>query len=99
MPKIESKHLIFKASVAGIQTHLLVDNGSEAKLIDQFFVRINKISTFKLKQQIKLELKNRKKVEWLDKICLIDVEIGDYREQLLCYMARLEAYTVVLKDN
>ena len=47
--KVESKHLIFKASVAGIKTYLLVDNDSEAKLIDKSFVRTNKISTFKFK--------------------------------------------------
>ena len=49
VPKMEGKHLIFKANVAGIKTYLLVDNGSKAKLIDQSFVRANKISTFKLK--------------------------------------------------
>ena len=96
---MEGKHLIFKASVAEIQTCLLVDNGSETKLIDQSFMRTNKISIFKLKQQIKLELENRETMEWLDKICLIDVEISNHREQLLCYMARLEAYTLVLGDS
>ena len=34
VPKVEGKHLIFKASVAEIRTRLFVDNGNEAKLID-----------------------------------------------------------------
>ena len=58
MPKIESKHLIFKTNVAGIKTCLLVDNGSKVELIDKFFVRTSKISTFKLKTQIRFELGN-----------------------------------------
>ena len=99
VPKIEGKDFIFKASIAGIKTCLLVDNGSKAKLIDQSFVRINKISTFKLKQQIKLELENEDTVEWLDKACLIDMKISNHREQLLCYVARLDVYTVVLGDG
>ena len=32
--KVEGKHLIFKASVAGIKTHLFVDNSSKIELID-----------------------------------------------------------------
>ena len=43
-------------------------------------MRTNKISTFKLKQQIKLELKNRKTMEWLDKVCLIELKIGNYKK-------------------
>ena len=80
MPNIKSKHLIFKANIAGIKTYLLVINGSESELIDKSFVRINKISTFKLKQTIRLKLKNKKIVEWLDRGCLIEVEIGNHQE-------------------
>ena len=61
--KIKDKHLIFKASVAGIKTRLLVDNDSETELINKFFVRTNKISIFKLKTQIRLELDNEEKVK------------------------------------
>ena len=51
MPKIEGKHLVFKASIATIKTRLLIDNGSEAELIDESFVRTQKLSTFKLKKK------------------------------------------------
>ena len=58
MPKIEGKHLVFKSSINGMKTHLLIDNSSETELIDKSFMRINKISTFKLKKGIKLILSN-----------------------------------------
>ena len=61
--KVEDKHLIFKASVAEIKMRLLVDNDSKAELIDQSFVCINRISTFKLKTQIRLELGNGEKMK------------------------------------
>ena len=91
MPKIEGKHLIFKANVAEIKTRLLVDNGSKVELIDKLFVCTNKISIFKLKTQIRLELSNEKMVEWLEKACLIDWQIRDLQEQLLYYVAKLNA--------
>ena len=97
--KIEGKKLIFKASVAGIKTRLPVDNGSKAELIDKFFVRTNKISIFKLKAQIRLEIGNREMMEWLEKACLIDLQIGDHQKQLLTYVANLDAYSVVLRDS
>ena len=60
MPKVKDKHLIFKASIIGIKTHLLVDNSSEAKLINKFFVCTNKLSTLKLEKYINLILRNDK---------------------------------------
>ena len=45
-----------------MKTHLLVDNKSEAKLIDEFFMRANKIPFFKLKKPINLTLKNNEVV-------------------------------------
>ncbi|MCJ1423588.1 hypothetical protein MMC29_001472, partial [Sticta canariensis] len=56
VPKIQSKHLVLKASVAEIKTRLLVDNDSKAEFIDEFFVRMHQISTFKLNKNVKLEL-------------------------------------------
>lgn len=56
MPKIKGKHLVFKASIAKIKTCLLIENGSEAKLIDKSFVHTQNIDTFKLTKRIKLKL-------------------------------------------
>ena len=99
MPKIEGKHLVFKASIAGIKTRLLIDNGSEAELINKSFVRTQKLSTFKLKKKIKLTLGNGEVVQKLDSACLVDIHIGDHHKQILCYMARLNVYTIVLGDG
>ena len=90
---------MFKASVAGIKTRLLIDNGSKAELIDESFVRTQKISTFKLRKKIKLTLGNGEVVQKLDSACLIDVHIGDHHKQVLCYVASLDIYTVVLRDG
>ena len=51
VPKIEGRHLVFKASVAGMKTRLLIDNSSKAELIDEFFVRTQGVNTFKLKKR------------------------------------------------
>ena len=97
MPKIEGKDLVFKASIAGIKTQLLTDNGSEAKLIDKFFVRTQKINTFRLKK--KLTLGNGEMVQILDSAYLVDVHIGDHHKQVLCYVASFCVYTMVLGDR
>ena len=78
--KVEGKHLVFKTSIAGIHTHLLINNGSEAKLIDKSFLRTNKISTFQLEKPIQLTLGNGKVVQHLTKRCLVNVEIGNYKD-------------------
>ena len=41
-----------------MKTHLLVDNGSKAKLINESFAHINKFSIFKLEKCIYLMLGN-----------------------------------------
>ena len=97
--KVESKHLVFKTSIARIHTHLLIDNGSKAKLINKFFVRSNKISIFQLEKPIQLTLGNGKVVQRLIKGCLVNIEIGDHKDQILCYVAKLDIYTVILGDK
>ena len=97
--KIEGKHSFFKTSIAGIKTRLLIDNGSEAELVDESFVRKHKLNTFKLDKKSKLTLRNGEVVQLLSKAALIDVKIGDHEEQVLCYLAKLEAYAVILGDG
>ena len=97
--KIEGMHLVFKTSIAGIKTRLLIDNGSEAELIDESFVRKHKLNTFKLDKKVKLTLGNGEVVQLLSKAALIDVKIGDHEEQVLYYLAKLEAYAVILGDG
>ena len=97
--KVKSKHLVFKTSIAGIYTCLLIDNSSEAKLIDKSFAHSNKISTFQLEKPIQLTLGNGKVVQRLTKGCLVDIEIGDHKDQILCYLAKLDVYTVIFGDS
>ena len=97
--KVKGKHLVFKTSIVGIYTRLLIDNGSKVKLIDKSFAHLNKISTFQLEKPIQLTFGNGKVVQRLTKGCLVNVEIGDHKDQILCYLAKLDVYTVILDDK
>ena len=97
--KIKGKHLVFKTSIAGIHTCLLIDNSSEAKLIDKSFVRSNKISTFQLEKPIQLTLGNNEVVQHLTRGCLVNLKIEDHKDQILCYLAKLDVYIVILGDR
>ena len=99
VPKIEGKHLVFKASIAGMKTQLLIDNSTEAKLIDESFVRTQRINIFKLRKKMKHTLGNGEVVQKLDSACLIDVHIGDHHKQVLCYVASFDVYTMALRDG
>ena len=99
MAKVKGKHLVFKTSIAGIHTRLLINNNSKAKLIDKSFARSNKISTFQLEKLIQLMLENGKVVQRLTKGCLVNVEIGNHKDQIFCYLAKLDVYTVILNDG
>ena len=90
---------MFKSSIAGIHTCLLIDNDSEAELIDESFAHSNKISTFQLKKLIQLILGNGKVVQRLTKGCLMDVVIGNHHGQILCYLAKSDVYIVILSDG
>ena len=78
MPKVKNKYLIFKTSIAKVKTRLLVDNKSEAELIDKSFICANKIPSFKLKKPINLTLGNSEVVQKLTKRAFVNVIIGDY---------------------
>ena len=99
MAKVKGKHLVFKTSIARIHTCLVIDNGSEAELIDKSFARSNKISTFQLEKLIQLTLRNDEVVQRLIMRCLVNVEIGDHKDQIFCYLAKLNVYTVILDDG
>ena len=90
--------MIFKTSIAGVKTHLLVDNRNEAELIDKFFVCANKISTFELEKPIDLILRNGKIVQQLTKRALVNLTIRNYIEQIIYYLAKLDIYIIIL-DN
>ena len=82
-----------------MKTCLLINNSSEAKLIDKSFVRTQKISIFKLKKKIKLTLGNKEVVQKLDSACLINMHIRDHHKQVLYYVASFDVYTIVLENS
>lgn len=43
---------MFKARIIETNPYLLIDDGSKAKLINQYFVHTQKVNTFKLKKKI-----------------------------------------------
>ena len=94
--KVKSKYLIFKTSIAEVKTYLLVDNKSEAKLIDEFFMHANKISIFKLENFIDFILRNGEIVQQFTKRAFVNIIIRDYIEQMVCYLAKLDIYTIIL---
>ena len=99
MPKVKGKHLIFKTSKAGMKTCLFIDNSSKTKLIDKFFARTNKLSTFKLEKYINLTLENDKVVQKFTKRAFVNIIIGNHSKQVFCYLAKLDAYTVILGNG
>ena len=58
--KVKGKHLIFETSIVRVKTYLLINNKYKAKLIDAYFVRANKISSFELEKSINFIFKNGK---------------------------------------
>ena len=99
MTKIKNKYLIFKTSIVEMKIYLLVDNENETKLINKFFVHVNKVSSFKLKKSINFTLENSKIVQKLIKSFLINVIIGDHIEQVVYYLAKLDMYIVILDEG
>ena len=99
MPKVKGKHLIYKPRIVRVKTHLLVDNRSEAELLDESFMRANKIPSFKLKKPINFILRNGKIVQKLTKGALDDIIIRDHMEQLVCYLAKLNVHTIILNNG
>ena len=61
-----------------MKTYLLIDNSSEAKLIDEFFAHTNKLSILKLEKYINSTLGNSKVVQKLTKKALINIIIRDH---------------------
>ena len=94
LSKIEDKHLIFKTSIAGMKTCLLIDNKSDIKLIDKFFVYTNKILSFKLNKSINSTFENGKVVLQLIKKIFVNIIIKNYIKQMVCFLADLDMYIV-----
>ena len=93
------KHLTLSTRVNDRKAFALLDNGSEADLIDHSYVRRLNISMIKLATPIPLHLGNGQHYSDLTEAALVDLRIGDHTEQLLCYVAHIPKYQLILGDN
>ena len=93
------KHLTLSTRVNDRKAFALLDNGSEADLIDHSYVRRLNISIIKLATPIPLYLGNGQHYSDLTEAALVDLRIGDHTEQLLCYVAHIPKYQLILGDN
>ena len=97
--EIKGKYLIFKTGIAKMKTHLPIDNKSKAKLIDEFFVYANKILFSNWKNLLTLHSETVKLSSNLLKKTIVNIVIRDYIKQVVCYLAKLDAYLVILSNK
>ena len=93
------QHLVFKPFVNGRKVKTLIDNGSEAELIDRSYAHRCKFNIFKLEKGVNLILGNGKRSERITEAVLINVDFGEHAEEILCYLADLKEYSLVLGDG
>ena len=82
-----------------MKIYLLIENKNKAELINAFFVHANKILSFKLKKPINFTLENGKIVQKLIKKTLVNIIIEDHIKQVVCYLAKLDMYTIILGNK
>src|SRR5882762_1464119 len=95
----KGKHMRFSVRVNNHRTMALLDNGSEGDLIDHSHVRRLNILTFRLTQPLPLYLGNGKLYRELTEAALLELDIGDHHEQLVCYVTDMPRYQLVLGDT
>lgn len=93
------EHLVFKLYVNGHKVKTLINSGSEAELLDRSYAHRNKLNVFKLKKEVKLILGNGTTTDRLSEAAFIEVDFGDHIEEILCYLANLKDYTLILGDG
>ena len=92
-------HLVLSVQANNARTKALVDNGSEADLIDTSFARKQQLPVFKLTQPIPLKLGDGTPYAQLTEAALVDLQIGDHHEQKLFYIAKLVKHKIILGDG
>ena len=93
------KHMSFSTRVNNHRTIALLDNGSEGDLVDYSHARKLKLPTLKLNTPVPLCLGNGKLYRTITEAVLVDLEIGDHHEQLLCYLTDIPRYQIILGDK
>ena len=94
-----SKHMSFYTCVNGKKAFTLLDNGSEGDLLDYPYARKLNLPNFKLAKPVPLHLGNGEFYKEVTEAALIDLDIGDHREQLVCYLTDIPRCQLVLGDT
>jgi len=81
------------------QIRILLNNESEADLINNILACKSEIIIFKLKQSISLHFKNKKKYQIFIKTILMNLQIKNYHEQVFFYLVDLVEYKLILRNN
>ena len=71
---------MFKINVNNKQVRTLLNNESEADLIDNILACKSEVITFKFEQFISLHFENRKKYQTFTETVLINLQIENYHE-------------------
>jgi reverse transcriptase-like protein/integrase-like protein len=95
----KGNHMTLSTRVNDTKAFTLLDNGSEPTLIDYSYAQRLKLPPFKLAKPIPLYLGNGQRYGDLTEATLIDLRIGNHNEQLLCYLAHIPRYQLVLGDS
>lgn len=100
--RVVGEHLIFNSIIDNNENSLsLIDNGSEAEILNESFAREKKLKIVKLKKQerVKLVLGDGSTSQTLKRAATIELKIGDHKEKLFCYLARVDGFTLILGDG
>ena len=81
------------------QVRTLLNNESEADLINNILACKSEVTTFKFKQSIFLHFKNERKYQILTETALMNLQIENYHEQVFLYLADLAEYKLILRNN
>ena len=96
------KHLVFSSIIDGNENNLsLIDNGSEAEILNESFAQERKLKIVKLKRQerVRLVLGDGSTSQLLKEAAIIKLKIGEHEESLFCYLAKIEGCTLILGDG
>ncbi len=99
--KIKEKHLVIRISITENKSLFLIDNESEIELINETFAQFNKLKLINLKkkERIRLMLSDEEVAQILNKAVKVEVKTRNHREQLFCYVAKLNTYALILRNE
>lgn len=93
---------MFNSSIDNNENELsLIDNGSEIEIVNESFAREKKLQLISLKRrdQVNLILGDGTRSQILKKAVIINLDIGSQKEELKCYVGKIEDCTLLLGDG